>query len=140
MCLPMADEMSDCQSACGMGGNPQEPPLPAATAAMNELPTLQRNALRKIFDRPQFTPEEVAALGYRRLQQAEGIGAKGLSAITGWLAAHGHQLPLPPPPGAGPSLVPKKTRRTIEMAVRLLRTHGYEVQAKAGPAVQAKGR
>jgi hypothetical protein len=107
---------------------------------MNELPTLQRNALRKIFDRPHFTPEEVADLGYRRLQQAEGIGAKGLSAITGWLAAHGHQLPLPPPPGGGPSVVPRKTRRTIEMAVRLLRTHGYEVQAKPAPGIQGKGR
>lgn len=136
----MADQMSDCPSACGMGGKPQKRPLPATAAAMNELPTLQRNALRKIFDRPQFTPEEVAALGYRRLQQAEGIGAKGLSAITGWLEAHGYQLPLPTPPAGGSSVVPKKTRRTIEMAVRLLRTHGYEVQPKAGPAIQAKRR
>lgn len=38
------------------------------------LPTLQRNALRKIFDRHEFSPEEVALFGYRRLQQAEGIG------------------------------------------------------------------
>lgn len=128
----MADQMSDRPAARDMAGKP------AAAAAMNELPTLQRNALRKIFDRPQFTPEEVAALGYRRLQQAEGIGAKGLSAITSWLAAHG--LQLPPPPTGGPSVVPKKTRRTIEMAVRLLRTHGYEVQAKAAAASPAKER
>jgi len=134
MCPPMADEMSDYPSARDTGGKP------AAAAAMNELPTLQRNALRKIFDRPQFTPEEVAAVGYRRLQQAEGIGAKGLSAITAWLAVHGLQLPLPTPPAGGPSVVPRKTRRTIEMAVRLLRTHGYEVQAKAAAPTSAKER
>lgn len=132
----MADEMSDCPP----GSKPDERPVTTAPAAMNELPTLQRNALRKIFDRPQFTPEEVAALGYRRLQQAEGIGAKGLSAIADWLKAHGHQLPLPPPTVGVPSDVPKKTRRTIEMALRLLRTHGYEVQQKAAPAGQRKAR
>ena len=136
MCLPMADEMSDCPP----GSKSDERPVATASTAMNELPTLQRNALRKIFDRPQFSPEEVAALGYRRLQQAEGIGVKGLSAIADWLQSHGHQLPLPPPTVGVPSDVPKKTRRTIEMALRLLRTHGYEVQQKAAPVSQRKGR
>lgn len=131
----MADDMSDCLPARGAGSESRVRPGADPAAAMNELPTLQRNALRKIFDRPHFTPEEVAALGYRRLQQAEGIGAKGLSEIAGWLQAHGHELP-PPSSSAGPGAMPRKTRRTIEMAVRLLRTHGYEVQ----PAAPAKGR
>ena len=43
-----------------------------ATLPAGSLPTLQRNALRKIFDRPEFSPAEVAELGYRRLQQADG--------------------------------------------------------------------
>lgn len=133
----MADDMSDCPSASGMG---TESPERSAYAAMNQLPTLQRNALRKIFDRLQFSPEEVAALGYRRLQQAEGIGAKGLSAIAAWLETHGQCLPQPAAPAAGLTAVPKKTRRTIEMAVRLLRTHGYEVQPKGEAASRAKSR
>lgn len=95
---------------------------------MQQLPTLQRNALRKLFDRPFFTPEEVAALGYRRLQQAEGIGNKGLSAITTWLAQYGYEL-KPPESFADPCRAGKSRRRTIEMAVRLLRTHGYVVRS-----------
>lgn len=133
----MADETSDCPSASGMGDKTRGRAVPAASAAMLELPTLQRNALRKIFERAHFTPEEVAELGYRRLQQAEGIGAKGLSTIAAWLRVHGHSLSAPA--ATIPQAIPRKTRRTIEMAVRLLRTHGYDVQP-AAPAVLAKGR
>lgn len=106
-------------------------PAPSSAAAANQLPTLQRNALRKIFDRHEFLPEEVAQLGYRRLQQAEGIGNKGLTAITAWLQLYGFELKPPEvlPPSRGP--VPKKTRRSIEQAVRLLRTHGYDVVEQA---------
>lgn len=92
---------------------------------VRELPTLQRNALRKLFDRPLFTPAEVAALGYRRLQQAEGIGNKGLASITAWLAQHGFVLQPPELPGEGKAA--GKRPRNIERAVRLLRTHGYVV-------------
>ncbi|MCG2577910.1 hypothetical protein LZ012_13015 [Dechloromonas sp. XY25] len=96
---------------------------------MNLLPTLQRNALRKIFDRHDFLPEEVALLGYKRLQQADGIGSKGLAAITAWLSHYGFELKPPPLPlPAGP--LPRRTRQTIEQALRLLRTHGYEVVAQ----------
>lgn len=110
----MADDSNDC-------------PDSAAESAMKRLPTLQRNALRKVFDRPEFTPAEVAALGYRRLQQAEGIGQKGLQAIAAWLQGCGYELKQPETP-AGESRVPRKTRRTIEEAVRLLRTHGYSIR------------
>jgi hypothetical protein len=99
-----------------------------ATSPMKKLPTLQRNALCKIFDRPQFKPEDVAALGYRRLQQAEGIGQKGLVEITAWLKSYGFELKPSEADMAGRQQAPKKTRKNIEMAVRLLRTHGYLVQ------------
>jgi len=122
----MTDDMTDCarrdhatrpagQSAQGRAGS-----------VANQLPTLQRNALRKIFDRPEFTPEEVAALGYRRVQQAEGIGNKGLAAITAWLRRYGYDLKVPDPDEAAPT-IRSRNRRNIEMAVRLLRTHGYVV-------------
>jgi len=122
----MTDDMTDCarrdratrpagQSAQGRAGS-----------VVNQLPTLQRNALRKIFDRPEFTPEEVAALGFRRVQQAEGIGNKGLAAITAWLRRYGYDLKAPDPHEAAPT-IRSRNRRNIEMAVRLLRTHGYVV-------------
>lgn len=81
----------------------------AAARAMNCLPTLQQNALRKIFDRPEFSPAEVAALGYRRLQQAEGIGQNCLQAISAWLQAHGCE-PKPQTPEG--QRLPRKTRGT----------------------------
>jgi len=97
-------------------------------AAVKRLPTLQRNALRKIFDRVEFSPEEVAALGYRRLQQAEGIGQKGLTTITAWLKDYGYELEPVPVPQPKERTGTRKVRRNIEYAMRLLRTHGYVVQ------------
>jgi len=99
----------------------------AGRGAINRLPTLQRNALRKLFDRPDISPEEVAGLGYRRLQQAEGVGQKGLETILAWLRDYGFELTppaarTPPAKEAGPP-----SRRSLEGAMRLLRIHGYAV-------------
>lgn len=105
----------DCQRTSGF-----------AAEAMRLLPTLQRNALRKIFDRHDFLPEEVASLGYKRLHQADGIGCKGLATITAWLESYGFEL-KPPPWPVKPAPVGKRTRLGIERALRLLRMHGYEV-------------
>lgn len=109
----------------------------AATSALVEtpprgemlgLPTLQRNALCKLFDRPEFTPQDVHALGFRRLQRADGIGHKGLQAILAWLRHYGLEL-LPPEPLADPPEgLPEEVRKNINGAVRLLRNHGYRVQ------------
>lgn len=99
----------------------------AARSAINRLPTLQRNALRKLFDRPDFSPEEVAGLGYRRLQQAEGVGQKGLDTILAWLRDYGFDL-VPPAPKASPVKESSQpSRRSLEGAMRLLRIHGYAV-------------
>jgi hypothetical protein len=135
----MADDMSDCPatSASEVSGDGQS--VSVAPSAANELPTLQRNALRKIFDRHEFTPEEVATLGYRRLQQAEGIGNKGLAAITDWLGLHGFELKPPEFSGHPKPPLPKRMRRNIESAMRLLRTHGYVVQQETDDFPQNKG-
>jgi hypothetical protein len=134
----MADDMSDCPDTTA---TPEpSPPRQGGRGArpMDKLPTLQRNALCKIFDRPEFQPEEVAALGYRRLQQAEGIGLKGLNEITAWLNAFGYAL-APPEPESGPrQAVHKKAKKNIELAVRLLRTHGYLVQPGNDPSSTGK--
>lgn len=121
----MTEEMTGAATGDEDGRSALAPNARGA-AAMNQLPTLQRNALCKIFDRPGFTPEEVAALGYRRLQQAEGIGQKGLAEITAWLKLYGFELK--PLEVDGPPRQPARARKSIELAVRLLRTHGYVVQ------------
>lgn len=118
-----------------LSGTSSLPPEPAAVAALpasecGKLPTLQRNALRKIFDRQEFSPEEVAGLGYRRLQLAEGIGRKGLGAIIAWLQNYGLTLKAVEINEPVPNRRPKKLTRNIEQAVRLLRLHGYEVLPK----------
>lgn len=132
----MTDDMNGDtpESACCTGEKQRASRF--AAEAMNLLPTLQRNALRKIFDRHDFLPEEVASLGYKRLQQADGIGNKGLAAITAWLSHYGFELKPPPMPPPAASL-PRRTRQTIEQALRLLRTHGYQVVAH--PASDGRG-
>ena len=78
-------------------------------------------------------------LGYRRLQQAEGIGNKGLKAITEWLGLHGFELKPPEVAAIPRQPPPKRMRRNIESAVRLLRTHGYVVQQEGDNFPENKG-
>lgn len=115
-------------------GESAAPPHPSAA-----LPTLQRNALRKIFDRTEFSPEEVAELGVRRLKLADGIGEKGIRIIREWLAEHGHDL------APEPAVARRMPRRsgggwTLQSAMRLLRTHGYEISAPFEKSASLSGR
>ena len=98
---------------------------PPAVAGASSLPRLQRNALSRHFARADFTPEEVAAVGRRRLLKIDGIGAKGLSVIETWLREHGLDLPGE----AGASAVHGRSMASrLARAARLLRAHGYQVE------------
>ena len=93
-----------------------------------QLPTMPRNALRKVFGRPDFTPGEVALLGQRRLERAEGIGRKSLAAIVDWLRCQGYEL-AGDSRGArsrDPAGSPREVKR-LETAMRVLQTHGYTI-------------
>lgn len=116
----------------------ETPESASAVSPASRLPTCPRNALRKIFDRPDFLPEEVAALGHRRLKLAEGIGEKGLQLIMAWLAAHG-QVPAPDPERRE-STVQCRDDRALIRAVRLLRAHGYHVSAPGALAASISTR
>jgi hypothetical protein len=116
-----------------------DPGMPASGRAREAnvqplcLGTLQRNALRKLLNQPEFTPEQVHALGYRRIQRAEGIGQKGMQRILAWLRAHGLELSPPEsPPERPPERLPPELRQHIHGALRLLRTHGYRVRRISG--------
>jgi hypothetical protein len=106
---------------CSMAGSGECHPL-------SKLPTLQRNALRRLFNRPDFTPEEVAAVGYRRILQAEGIGTKGIATILSWLREYGYDLQpdLPPQKTAGSQ--GRYSQQRLRTALRVLRNCGYIVQ------------
>ncbi len=93
-----------------------------------QLPTMQRNALRKVFERPDFTPGEVAQLGHRRLERAEGIGSKGLATIVDWLRCQGYELADDTRRARSRDLPtsPKEVKK-LEKAMRVLQTHGYTV-------------
>lgn len=83
---------------------------------------MPRNALRKVFDRPDFTPGEVALLGHRRLERADGIGQKGMATIIEWLRCHGYEL-AGDTLGAqlrNPAISPKEVKK-LEKAMRVLR-------------------
>ena len=119
----------------GKRDRPPVDPVPMQDAAAgpaahpsSALPTLQRNALRKIFDRIEFSPAEVAELGVRRLKLADGLGEKGIRIIREWLAEHGHEL-APEPTAA--RRAPRRSGGgwTLQSAMRLLRTHGYEISS-----------
>ena len=108
---------------------------PPAVDAASDLPRLQRNALSRHFARADFTPEEVAAVGRRRLLKIDGIGAKGLSVIETWLRGHGLDLPGE----AGESAVLGRNMESrLARAARLLRAHGYQVEPGQMAAVMQK--
>jgi len=136
----MVDEMNLSPNEAESDDSWTKRPAARDSGAVSQLPTLQRNALRKIFDRPEFTPAEVAALGYKRLHQAEGVGQKGLAAITTWLESYGFELKPPLLSGDARQQLPKNTRKNIEIAVRLLRTHGYIVQKIVDEAAPGRSR
>jgi hypothetical protein len=119
ICTPIADSRSQ-------ENQPPEGDCRRPTTLPSGLPTLQRNALRKIFGRHDFSPEEVVGLGLRRLQQAEGIGSKGLATIQNWLRSQGHELVLTPT--AAPRRASSRQGNDLEHAIRLLRRNGYVVQ------------
>jgi len=109
--------------------------VPAMDRIHRSLPTTQRNALCRHFERADFTPEEVAALGRRRLARLEGIGNKGLSVIEAWLAGHGVVLAEP---AESHGALGRGMENRLERAARLLRAHGYRVEPGRSASVMQK--
>lgn len=121
--LPVASDATSDTSDLGSSHQPG-----GETLALWQLPTMQRNALRKIFNRQDFTPDEVARLGHRRLGRAEGIGSKGLANIVDWLRRLGYELAGDARASQSQDLTasPKDVKK-LQKAMRVLRTYGYTV-------------
>lgn len=108
-----------------MSESPDGKPLIDNQSAAFNLPTRQKHALCLLFNKPNFSPEEVSALDYRTLERAPGIGKNSLALIRAWLSSHGYEMPsLPPPP---PNQRDVQRQRKLKRAIDYLRWHGYEV-------------
>ena len=94
-------------------------------SAIAELPTRQKNALRLLLAKPVIMPEDVAALDYRAIERAPGVGKNSLKIIRAWLNRHGYELSGIPAASINPHIVQRK--RKLERAIDYLRRHGYEV-------------
>ncbi|MDR3322687.1 MAG: hypothetical protein LBS89_00575 [Zoogloeaceae bacterium] len=98
------------------------------------LPTLQRNALCKFFSRADFSPADIVALGYPRLQKISGIGPKGLDIVLAWVRLHGLDLSV------GESEKTERQALRVERAIRWLEKQGYEVRRRKRKGSAAPGK
>jgi hypothetical protein len=89
-----------------------------------ELNRRELNVLRRLLNRAEFSPRDVAHLGVARLESADGLGAKGLAHVLDWLAAQGYSLRQPV---SDPGRQDRIARR-IEQAQQLLEQWGWQVK------------
>lgn len=92
---------------------------------LDNLPTRQRNALRILLEKSDFTPEDVAGLSYRRLLKSPGIGRKGMILIRAWLAES--LLDLADLPSERQTPKNHGDSKRLQNAIHILESHGYEV-------------
>ena len=104
---------------------PDGKPLSDTETAVALLPTRQQNALRLLFNKSSFSPEEVAALDYRVLARAPGIGKNSLALIHAWLHNLGYEMAGLPTAPTNQRVVQRQ--RKLERAIDYLRWQGYEV-------------
>jgi hypothetical protein len=92
-----------------------------------ELNRRELNVLRRLLNRAEFMPQDVARLGLPRLESAQGLGEKGLAHVLAWLEAEGH--PLHPPDLSHGSAAGRKDRinRRLAQAQHLLEEWGWQV-------------
>jgi len=97
----------------------------ASESVIGDLPTRQKNALRLLLGKASFTPEEVAAIDYRVIERAPGVGKNSLAIINAWLGTYGYAPKGFPTTAASPREAQR--RRKLERAIDYLHGHGYEV-------------
>jgi hypothetical protein len=119
-----------------MSGPSSEADVIAATNVERDLPTFQRNVLRKYFRRANFSAEDVAEIDYQRLVRFPGVGAKGIQNIRAWLHTFALDLKNVPAPGdesARHERDPHGKEQRIERAIALLRKQGFVVRPSRSP-------
>jgi len=93
-----------------------------------ELNCREANALRRLLNKAEIKPTDVAQLGLARLERAPGLGAKGLQRVLVWLEQHGYELrPAAKVERPGTSRQGRVHRR-LEQAQHLLEQWGWQVK------------
>jgi len=93
-----------------------------------ELNCRERNVLRRLLNRAEFKPQDVARLGVARLESAQGLGAKGLTHVLAWLTAQGYCLRPAVPGDTRESGRQERIKRRLEHAQQLLEQWGWQVK------------
>jgi hypothetical protein len=95
-----------------------------------ELSCRERNVLRRLLNRAEFKPQDIAQLGIARLESAEGLGVKGLTNVLDWLATNGYPL-TPTSTRTGEDAL-RKDRINRRLAVLLLPSALFPVLLRIG--------
>jgi hypothetical protein len=102
-----------------------------------ELNCRERNVLRRLLNRSEFKPQDVARLGLARLESADGLGVKGRRNVLAWLADQGYDLRPPVTVDAGDPERQDRINRRLAKAQHLLEQWGWQVRR---PERDAKNR
>lgn len=93
-----------------------------------ELNCREANALRRLLNKAEIKPIDVAQLGLARLERAPGLGVKGLWRVFVWLEKHGYDLrPVAKVERPGTNRQGRVDRR-LEQAQHLLEQWGWQVK------------
>jgi GNAT superfamily N-acetyltransferase len=93
-----------------------------------ELNCRELNVLRRLLNRAEVRPLDVAQLGVTRLESAQGLGKKGLEHVLAWLDAEGYSLRTPESVDARESGRQDRIKRRLEQAQLLLEQWGWQVR------------
>ena len=92
-----------------------------------ELSCRERNVLRRLINRAEFKPQDIAQLGIARLESAEGLGVKGLTNVLDWLATNGYPLTPTSTRASEDALRKDRINRRLDQAQHLLKQWGWQV-------------
>ncbi len=97
-----------------------------------ELSRREINVLRRLLNRAEFRPQDVARLGLDRLESAQGLGVKGLVNVLAWLDAQGYDLRPQEVIVNRESERQERLNRRLEQAQHLLELWGWQVKRPEG--------
>ena len=92
-----------------------------------ELSRRETNVLRRLLNRAEFRPKDVARLGLGRLESAQGLGVKGLANVLTWLSVQGYDLRPQVMSEVRNSVRLDRLNRRLEQAQYLLEQLGWQV-------------
>jgi hypothetical protein len=97
-----------------------------------ELNRRELNALRRLLNKAEFGPQDVARIGVAHLESAPGLGEKGLAHVLAWLEAEGYCLQSSSFGNSRDTGRQDRINRRLEQAQHLLEQWGWQVKRPEG--------